>query len=290
MKELGSLVQDRRAEIFSATKDGEIAGLVVYTNLPWETKIFGTQMGVLKYLFADLDSPHKQEIGQGLLEKTIGWARTLGIEFLLCKVYTDDILTIHALEKQGFLLMDTLLEYVYDSHKNPIHAVPRPQLPDGAHIRSARDEDVGELLTVAQASFQNHFGRFHADERIPHRQAMNVYSEWVRSSCAGYADWVKVAEIDGKIAGYSIWRKPSPLERNLRTRLGHYSIGAVHPEYHRRGLFTALTFAGMESLEGIVDSIEGPTHINNFPVQRAYGRLHWSIRDARHAFHKWLEE
>ena len=202
---------------------------------------------------------------------------------------TDDVLTIHTLEKQGFLLMDTNLDYVYDYRRTPTDAIPRPQLPDGAHIRAARDDEIEELLSVAQASFQNHFGRFHADERISEEQALRVYREWIRSSCQGYADLITVAEVEGKVAGYSVWKNPSRLERNLRTRVGHFSIGAVHPEYHGRGLFTALTFAGMESLEGIVDSIEGPTHINNYPVQRAYDRLHWLLRDARHAFHRWVE-
>jgi len=41
-------------------------------------------------------------------------------------------------------------------------------------------------------------------------------------------------------------------------------------------------------LDGIADCIEGPTHVNNYPVQRGYTKLLWRICDAHHSFHKWL--
>jgi hypothetical protein len=44
----------------------------------------------------------------------------------------------------------------------------------------------------------------------------------------------------------------------------------------------------MKLLSGMVTCIEGPTHINNYPVQRGYDKLNWKIADARHSFHKWL--
>jgi ribosomal protein S18 acetylase RimI-like enzyme len=184
--------------------------------------------------------------------------------------------------------MDTVLDYVYDLRSSPLRTVAPPRLFEGAEIRFAEDGDLDELISVARASFQNHFGRFHADERISGEQAVRVYEEWIKSSCRGYADWVLVAKMDGRIAGYSVWRKPSSFESDLKTKLGHYSIGAVHPDYYGRGFFSALTFHGMRLFQGVADCIEGPTHVNNYQIQRAYDKLHWRVRDARHSFHKWL--
>ena len=44
----------------------------------------------------------------------------------------------------------------------------------------------------------------------------------------------------------------------------------MHPDYFGRGLFSSLTYEGMRRLPelGRVDRIEGPTHVNNYPVQR----------------------
>jgi hypothetical protein len=63
----------------------------------------------------------------------------------------------------------------------------------------------------------------------------------------------------------------------------------VHPDFFGRGLFTALTRAGMEQLRSSADWIEAPTHIDNYAVQRGFLRLGWSIEGAQHSFHKWLK-
>jgi hypothetical protein len=111
----------------------------------------------------------------------------------------------------------------------------------------------------------------------------------MNSSLNGYADYFVLAEIDNRIAGLSIWKKTSALEKKLPIRLGHYSIGAIHPDFFGRKLFSILTYEGMKLLQPEVDMIEGPTHINNYAVQRGYARLGWQISDARHSFHKWLD-
>jgi hypothetical protein len=117
---------------------------------------------------------------------------------------------------------------------------------------------------------------------------IQMYEEWIKSSIDGYADWIIVAEYESRIAGYSVWKKPSPLEQEHGVRVGHYSIGAVHPDYFGKGVFSSVTFTGMGLFEGIADCIDGPTHINNYPVQQGYSKLSWKIRDAQHSFHKWL--
>ena len=289
LSEIADLSREERGEVFVAVKESKVVGMAAYNDLPWDTRVIGNRMGALKYIIVEPDSPQKEEAIEQLLNHIVDWAISRRIEFLLCKTYTDDMSTIHALEKNGFLLMDTLLDYVYDFRRHPLRNVPRPRLFQGSTIRLAGENDVEELVAVAQASFRDHFGRFDSDQRISKRKTTQVYEEWMKSSCKGYADWILVAEIDGRIAGFSVWRKPSPLAQNLGIRLGHYSIGAVHPDYHRRGLFSALTYGGMELFDGIVDYIEGPTHVNNYSVQRAYSKLLWRICDARHSFHKWLK-
>ena len=148
----------------------------------------------------------------------------------------------------------------------------------------------GQLERLAEASFKNHFGRYHSDPRIPLEKAIQVYVEWMRSCIRGYADFILVAEIDKRIAGVSTWKKASILEKDLSLRISHYNIGAVHPDFSGMGLFSNLTYAGMQIFKDSADIIEGPTHVNNYPVQRGYQRLGWQVFDARHSFHKWLDK
>ena len=120
--------------------------------------------------------------------------------------------------------------------------------------------------------------------------ATRIYEEWIVSCAKGWADSVYVVTNGKRVAGYSAWKKPSAVDVSHGFRLGHYSIGAVHPDFFGRGLFKALTHAGMEGLCEFADWIEGPTHIENHPVQRGYLRLGWQIGGAQHSFHKWLTD
>ena len=202
-------------------------------------------------------------------------------DFLLCKAPPSDTTIIHALESNGFLLMDTLLNFVFDCRTRGLNG-GLPQVPEGFVLRLATSSDVELLVELAHASFANHFGRFHADPRIGHGTAMTIYEEWIRSCASGWADSIVVAMHGDRIAGYSAWKKPSALDQRHGIRLGHFSIGAVHPDFFGRGLFTALTRAGMEQLRSSTDWIEAPTHIDNYAVQRGFLRLGWRTVGAQH--------
>ena len=288
LDEIADVLRQGQGEVFVNVSGSDIAGMAVYTELRWETRIFGKRMGAVKYVVAHPDAPQKHEVLELLLDHIMDRAIFREIEFLLCKTYTDDVSTIHGLEKKGFLLMDTQLGYVYDFPRDPLPNIPDPPVPSGTTIRLAEQKDLPAMVNMVRLAFRNHFGRFHSDERISKEQALLVYEEWIRSSYAGYADWILVAEIDGVIAGCTIWKKASPREHSLETRLGHHIFGCVHPKHYGQGLFTALTYAGMKLLEARVDCIDGPTHINNYPVQRGLSKLRWRLCYARHAFHKWL--
>jgi hypothetical protein len=91
------------------------------------------------------------------------------------------------------------------------------------------------------------------------------------------------------MAGYSVWKEPSALDRHHGIRIGHLSIAAMHPDFFGRGIFGALTREGMKRLRPPADWIEGPTHIDNRAVQRGSLRLGWQIAGAQHSLHKWLK-
>jgi hypothetical protein len=264
-------------------------GFIVLNDLPWDSNIFKTRMATFSEFVLNSDCCNKEAVAAGLVEKAINIAKINGFQFILCKVYTDDLVVIHALERAGFLLVDTLLDYQVEFRKTPFNKIPEQIPAEDTIIRLARIEDEKELSELARASFVNHFGRYHSDPKIPRDLAINVYVEWMHSCLRGYADYFVLAEIEGKIAGLTIWKKSNKLEKTIPVRINHYSIGAIHPDYFGRKLFSLLTYEGMKLLNNESDFIEGPTHINNYAVQRGYSRLGWQIGDARHSFHKWLD-
>lgn len=277
------------SKTISINHKNKMVGFIQGADLDWDSKLFGIPMYSIQELVVDMNQTNRVEILRDLISNILEWAHDHNYQFVLAKTYTNDILAIHALEQAGFLLVDTLLDYAVDFRKTPFSNVPMQKRSEDVIVRFAEPKDVKELEMLARVAFKNHFGRYHADPRLTNEQATQVYVEWMNSSIRGYADYFILAEINGKIAGVSIWKKPSELEQKYSLKLCHYSIGAIHPDFFGKKLFTLLTYEGMKLLENGTDVIEGPTHINNYPVQHGYNRLGWQIFDAHHSFHKWLD-
>lgn len=271
-----------------AERDATLCGFAICAPLPWESALFGKPMWAIKHIGVDAECANVNSVATGLVVEVSRRAATRQAQFLLCKTAPADTAIIHALESNDFHLMDTLLDFVCDCRAVRAQGNLR-RLPEGFILRRATSNDVEDLVETARASFAKHFGRFHADPRIGHAFATKVYEEWIRSCVNGWADFVFVATRDDRITGYSAWKKPSALDIRYGLRLGHYSIGCMHPDFFGRGIFTALTRAGMNELCASSDWIEGPTHIENHAVQRGYLRLGWQLAGAQHSFHKWLQ-
>jgi len=276
-------------EVFGVFDKQTLCAVASFSDLPWDSKHYGKSMASIDYMI------HHEGFGKDLtpylasmLEHIEVIARQRDIQFLMCKSYTDHMPLIHALQQQNFLLVDTLLDYVYNYNYRPIDQIKKPTSRSNAKIREATPDDLEALVAVAEAAFSTHFGRYHSDPRTPSEVATNIYKEWIRSSIAGYADYIFIAELDGEILGYTIWRLPQPYNKSLG-QVAHYSIAGIHPRSAGQNLFRLLTYKGMETLADKADYIVGPTHINNYAVQRGYASLEWRIHDARHAFHKWLD-
>ena len=263
-------------------------GIVAWSLLPWESKILGRQMSTLRVLTVAHQSPKRDVYFDHLLKSALDFCSQNGSEFLLCKMSDLDDDKTSTLIKNGFELMDTLVDFVCALSKERADGLQQKRAQDGFELRLATVADVDSLAEIARASFANHFGRFHSDRRIGREQATRIYEEWIRSCALGWADWIILAVKEARIAGYSAWKKPSSLDLRHNIRLGHYSIAGIHPDFFGKGLFTTLTRTGMEMMQGHALWVDGPTHIDNHPVQRAYEKLGWKRVGAQTSFHKWL--
>lgn len=290
VNEIVDLLDTPNCVVFASIDSNNLLGLIVCEELPWDSRVLQGQWKCIKYLMASSTVEDRNSLFLLLINELFSWVKKCGTDCIVMKSSSDNIAVTYALESSGFHLMDTNLVYVMDFTKNPFEKISPPPLPQDALIRLATNTDKNELLEIARVAFQGHFSRYMVDSHITKNIAQNVYVEWMRSCIDGYADWIVVAEIDHRIAGYTIWKKASIEELNHNIRLGHFSIAGIHPNFAGRGLFSALTYAGMSLLHTQVDYIEGPTHINNYPVQQGYHKLGWKIVDARHSFHKWLND
>jgi ribosomal protein S18 acetylase RimI-like enzyme len=288
MDEIAELLSNERAIGLVAEMGATACGFAICAPLPWESALLGKSMWAIKHIAVASQARDRNSIAAELVAEVVYRAGTRDAAFLLCKTTPSDTAIIHALESHGFFLMDTLVNFIFDFRMGG-QKEEAPHVPEGFVLRLATSSDIESLAQTARASFAEHFGRFHADPRIGRAAATRIYEEWIRSCASGWADWIVVAMQGDRVAGYSAWKQPSALDRRHGIRLGHFSIGAVHPDFFRRGLFAALTREGMAKLRSSADWIEGPTHIDNHAVQRGWLRLGWRIAGAQHSFHKWLK-
>jgi GNAT superfamily N-acetyltransferase len=273
---------------FQWVASGTIKGFIVYNDSPWDSEITGRRIGTVEHIAVAAGDDSGTEILQELLDELTRSLADRGTQCVVYKVHSNELSTIHALEQRGFLLMDTLLDFVFDFSRAPIEEIKPPRRDKQLKIRRAKPADLSALMAINEKAFTGYFGRYHADPQMPPGTATKIYAQWVRSAFQGWADWILVAEVDERIVGYGLWRKPLEIEAKNSLSVAHYDLAAIDPEFLGRGLWTALMFDGMGIARNHAQYLVGPVHVCNYPVQHTLQKLGWRISGARHSFHKWL--
>lgn len=287
LDEIAQELANECSTAFASYADNRINGLVLYGDSPWDTKVVGEPVAVIRYLVRTGEGDDR--VLDRLVDEVLRHAASRGIVLLTSKVQPLQIAAIHALERHGFLLMDTLLDFFFDYSRAPFDKISPPQRLDGLQVRLAVPEDLPELLTLTETAFAKHFGRYNSDPKMPVGTGTKVYQEWVRSSFEGAADWILIAEVNNQIAGYSVWKKASPLEMKHSFDIARCTLAAIRPEFFGHGLYTTLTFEGMRIARQFANHLDGPAHVSHYPVHRAMLKLGWKLAGVRHSFHKWLD-
>lgn len=273
---------------FASYAEHRVDGFVLYGDSSWDTKVIGESVAIIKYLVGA--GGDDSRVLDQLVDEALRHAASRGIHLLTCKVQPLQFAAIHALERHGFLLMDTLLDYFFDFSHTPFDEIRPPRRLDGLHVRLANPQDLSELLALTETAFAKHFGRYNSDPKMPAGTGTKVYQEWVRSSFSGAADWIVIAEVNDQIAGYSVWKKASALEVKHSFDIAHCTLAGIHPDFFGRGLYTTLTFEGMRIAQEFANRLVLPAHARHYPVHRANLKLGWKIAGVRHSFHKWLRD
>jgi ribosomal protein S18 acetylase RimI-like enzyme len=288
LDEIRDCLLDESSIAFASIISETINGFVVYNDSPWDSQITGRRIGTVKHLGVSSDRRARAEILRGLIEELTRSLGKRGTQCVVCKVQSDELAIAHALEEQGFLLMDTLQDFVFDFSRSPIEAIDLPKRDGQLKIRQAKPADLAALMAINERAFADYFGRYHADPQMPQGTHTKIYIEWVRSAFQGWADWILVAEVNDKIAGYGLWRKALKIEEKNSLSIAHYDLGATDAQFRGRGLRTVLTLEGMGIARDFAQYLIGPVHVSNYPAQHTLQKLGWRIAGARHSFHKWL--
>src|SRR5262249_34536481 len=114
MDEIRETAEGTNSATFVTRMLDQIVGFALYVELPWDSRVVGRRIATLKYQVADMQNSMCATTLEALVEQSLEHARKCGTECLTAKIHPRDVTTIHAVERNGFLLMDTLVYHLFD--------------------------------------------------------------------------------------------------------------------------------------------------------------------------------
>ncbi len=215
------------------------------------------------------------------LPEIMHFCQANGVIFLIARCRVEELAAVHAMERAGFRLMDTLLYWACNLVKGLIPANDCTVL--NRFMRAGEEDSV---RGIAAEIFKGYFGHYHADPRLDPQQCDAAYVSWAERSCRSkdVAEEVLVAELDGRLVGFVTLRRNSAEE-------GEVVVGGVLPEAQGLGIYRAFLVRSMEwcKARGCTRMLVS-TQVTNNAVQKVWARLGYEPSYAYYTLHKWFDE
>jgi hypothetical protein len=214
-----------------------------------------------------------------MLTQALDFCRQDRVSLLISKCMASERATFQAMERAGFVMMETMLCLEADLTK------PIPADPGSALVRPVRTDDEDEIARVAEAAFRGYVSHYHADSRLDPSKCNEIYVDWAQRACRsrGEGDEVLMAESQGSAVGYFICVLNSAEEADV-------AVAAVIPDRRGGGAYASLVVHSMNwgAAKG-AKRITGLVQVTNLAVQKTPLRLGWFPSYAYHTFHKWFD-
>jgi hypothetical protein len=227
---------------------------------------------------------HRTARAKGVTSKdlplVLDFCRSNRIQFLIARCHVNDIQAAQAMEKEGFLLTDTLVYY----RRNLLQ--PIPLRTSSSEIRLLQDGEILDVSAVAGEAFQNYCDHYHADPNLDKTKCDEVYISWAVNSCSGRDDdhEVFIALKDEVICAFSVMQLNSPFE-------AEGVLCGIATKARRQKIYTDLIIESMNWSKGKRRSqMIISTQINNMAVQTVWIRLGFEFFTAYYTFHCWLHD
>ena len=263
--------------VLGAWQGPRLVGILHVKPLPWGTEHFGVRTAEIQHLLVTGAPAQRQRIAARLLKQGL---QDEGSECLVHRIDPEDYPTIHALESQGFQLVDTIVHYLCSRRGVKISGTFPLRYP----VRPMSVDDIQDLLSLVR--LRGFEGRFYHDHRFDRQKADEMYLQWVTQCCHGtLADDVLVAEYRGRVVGFLTYVRLRELERLTGLRIFGRGLLDVSPQHAGAAvdLFrAALVREGRTADFGLFD-----VRLTNPSMLRLCGAFRMRIAHVRHVFHWW---
>lgn len=201
------------------------------------------------------------------------------VTLLIARCNMSDLAAAQAMEKDGFLLMDTLVYYSLDLAKQPV-----PNDCGIARVRPIRIDEEEEMILVARESFRGYFGHYHADPKLDNNKCDETYTDWARKAFASRcSENFLLGEAKDRIMGFGVLRMNNPNE-------GEMFLGGIHPDFQGQGIYHSFLCKGMEwCLSKKAGKMIISTQLKNISVQKVLIKFGFEISSGYYTYHKWFD-
>jgi dTDP-4-amino-4,6-dideoxy-D-galactose acyltransferase len=263
-KRLMSLVSNPDSSVTTIRRNGSIRGLACWRKLRWDTEMFGFPAARLELVLYEGDYHEGRATVSDLIQRIVGDCRAAGVEHIVARIDANDLPTLHALEREGFEIIDGILTF---SLRLPRERILPPA--SGFEIRHFQRTDLDDVLAIARSAYV--FDRFHADPSLTREIADRVTETWVRCSCSGDADAVILACYAGTLAAYVTCNIHKETSDVLGTTFATIGMVATHSDFRGKGAGTCATIGALNWFQQQgVDVVEVGTQLANVAASRLY--------------------
>lgn len=268
----------------SVARSGDsISGSACWSFLPWDTEQLGVSTARLEWLVSAGGYDEARQEKAELLRATLAQCRSEGIRYLIARMHAADLTSIHALEQNGFELIDGIQTF-----SRRLDRTAEWRVEGGYRIRRYEPQDLEEILAIARSSYV--FDRFHMDAFLSREAADAVNERWVENSCLGRAADAVIVALEGSLpVGYVTAKIDSEAGQELGVRFGTIGMVATAPALRGRGVARAATCGALQwfAQQG-VDVVEVGTQLCNIAAGRLYEQCGFRLAANSLTFRKLL--
>ena len=211
------------------------------------------------------------------------FCRDNAVAMLIARCSTNDTDIVNTAEADGFRLMDTLVYYW--QKPNPQAEGAAAARVAGLSIRPVRPGDESRVRKLSETCFEGYRGHYHADPRLDQARCDQAYADWAYRSCLerGPDSEVFVGEIQGEVIAFTT------VVQSAQESLGENLLTGVAAGFRGQGVYAAMVseaiaWAGRKGCR----QVQLSTQITNVPVQNAWMRLGFKLKESCYTLHKWF--
>ncbi|MBW8012556.1 MAG: hypothetical protein FVQ83_15180 [Chloroflexi bacterium] len=223
---------------------------------------------------------HAANITQENLREVMDFCKANQVVFLVARCETNQLRAVHSMQREGFLLMDTLIRYSVEVDK--IAEAPDIEMFPVLPVQAGEEDAVRAVALEVFRGFRSHY---HADERLNPEKCDGIYASIACEACLNKekTSIVHVCKIDGEIVGFDILNSPS-------LGVGEGVLKAIALSVQKQGVghsFASPKKAWYQSQGALVAF--GPTQITNIAAQKQLISQNYLPYDSIYTFHKWFD-